>query len=96
MFDIDVKGALSIKRCYPYAILIFIKVPSLEELQRRLRGRKSENLVQIKKRLERLPKEMSYANKYDVQIVNRYFKETVKKVNKTIQNTLKELEVDVR
>ena len=97
ILDIDVIGGMNVKRLFPEnSLLIFLKPPSIEELKRRLQGRKSENRIQIQKRLERLPQEMGFAHKYDVQIVNRYFKETVKQVKMAIEKTLKELEVDVR
>ena len=68
LLDIDVIGGMNVSRLYSEcSLLIFLKPPSLEELKRRLLGRKSENENQIKKRLERLPREMSYANKYDYQ-----------------------------
>src|SRR5512147_2434897 len=42
LFDVDVKGGLSIKRLYPEALLIFIEPPSVEILHERLRNRKTE------------------------------------------------------
>ena len=54
VFDIDVKGARAIKDAYPEAVLIFIKPPSREVLEQRLKDRQSEDEKSIKKRLERL------------------------------------------
>ena len=97
LLDVDVIGGMNVSRLFPEcSLLIFLKPPSLEELERRLFGRKSENMDQIQKRLERLPKEMSYADKYNYQIVNRDFKETVNQVENLIEKTLKDLEVEVR
>ncbi len=70
LFDIDVNGALAVKRHYPEAILIFIKPPSTEELIRRLKGRKSETEASIQKRLERLEFEYARAGEFDYSIVN--------------------------
>ncbi len=70
LFDVDVKGALSIKQHYPEALLIFIKPPSIESLKRRLTGRKTENESALGKRLERVPMELELGGKFDHQIVN--------------------------
>ena len=43
VFDIDVQGGAAIKRKYPDAVLVFILPPSMEELERRLRDRKTDS-----------------------------------------------------
>ena len=86
LLDIDVIGGMNVKKLFPkQALLIFLAPPSMEELQRRLKGRKSETADQIQKRLDRLPMEMSYADKYDVTIINEDFKKTVNQVENTIK-----------
>jgi guanylate kinase len=70
VFDIDVKGALAIKKLYPQAILIFIKPPSLAELKKRLKNRKSESEEAIAKRLQRIEYEYSQAEKFDHIVIN--------------------------
>lgn len=71
LLDIEVKGALNVKRMYgPDCISIFIKPPSLEELKQRLTGRKSENERTIKARLEIAKRELEYADEFDYVIVN--------------------------
>lgn len=71
MFDIDVNGALSIKRLYPDdAVLIFIKPPSVEVLTERLRRRNTETPETIARRLERVPMELGRAPEFDVSVVN--------------------------
>lgn len=93
LLDIDVVGGMNVRKTFPNrSLLIFLAPPSPEELQRRLRGRKSESSEQIQKRLERIPFEMKVAEKYDVKIVNRYFKKTVERVEEEIQKTLVKLE----
>jgi guanylate kinase len=84
LFDIDVKGALRIKKQYPEAVLIFIKVSSEEELRRRLSRRKSETPETIKKRLQRLPFEYSQAELFDYILVNENLKNTIAHVEKLI------------
>jgi len=71
IFDIEVNGARSIQRVYPKDTLsIFIQPPSEAELLNRLKGRKTENEASLKKRMMRSVKELTYANYFDVILVN--------------------------
>lgn len=70
LFDVDVKGAASIKRHYPEALVIFINPPSVESLKQRLTGRKTENESALGKRLERVPMELELGTKFEHQVVN--------------------------
>jgi len=71
LLDIDVLGAGTIKRIYgAQALSIFIKPPSLEELERRLRERGTENEETLRSRLERAREELSYQNRFDCVVVN--------------------------
>jgi guanylate kinase len=85
LFDIDVNGAINIKNKFPEAMLIFIRPPSLRELKRRLRGRKSDSEEEINKRLKRLPDEYKKAKFFDYIIVNKDLKDTLKQLNTIIQ-----------
>jgi guanylate kinase len=69
LLDIDVNGALRIKQQNPETMLIFIRPPSLDELKRRLRDRKTDNEADIERRLERLPLEYAKAPLFDYDIV---------------------------
>jgi guanylate kinase len=80
VFDIDVKGALSIKRTFPQAILIFIKTPSLSELKNRLKNRKSESEEAIQKRLQRIEYEYAQADKFDHIVINDRLKHAVQQI----------------
>ncbi len=94
LLDIDVEGGMSIKKLYPdQSLLIFLKPPSIETLIDRLKYRSTETNEQIQKRLERIPKEMSYADLYDVVIINDVFNRTVNEVIETIETYRKQLEV---
>ena len=84
LFDIDVNGALSIKKQYPETILIFIKVPSEDVLRHRLSGRKSETPESIEKRLQRLPFEYSQAEAFDHIIVNENLTSTIAEVEQLL------------
>jgi len=92
LFDIDVYGALNIKKQFPEAILIFIHPPSLEELKNRLRNRKTDDEQEIQRRLDRLPEEFSKAPLFDYQIVNDDLTQTVQKIEAIIRAKKKALQ----
>jgi guanylate kinase len=71
LFDVDVKGALSIKRLYGNdAVLIFIEPPSMEILSQRLLGRRTEDEVTVQQRLNRVPMEMELGRMFEYHVVN--------------------------
>jgi guanylate kinase len=86
LFDVDVKGALSIKKTYQNdSILIFIKPPSVEALQHRLLNRKTENEATIHRRLDRVPMELEKGGQFDWQVVNDDLQTAVNKVDEIIR-----------
>ncbi|MBO5525383.1 MAG: guanylate kinase [Clostridia bacterium] len=70
ILEIDVNGAMKVKKHFPDAVLIMILPPSIEELKKRLIGRKSETEASLKKRLERVDYELSFLPDYDEAVVN--------------------------
>ena len=85
LFDIDVKGGLSIKRAYPNdSILIFIKPPSVEILEARLRGRKTEDETTFKRRMDRVAMELGMAPQFDYQVVNDDLPRAIAEVDKLV------------
>ena len=70
VLEIDVQGALNVRRAFPDAVLVFVEPPSMEELERRLRGRGTEDESSIALRLANAAHEMEFAGEYDVRIVN--------------------------
>jgi guanylate kinase len=70
LLDIDVQGALQVKRRYPEAILIFITTPTFAEMERRLRARSSETEAQIRQRLADARHELKFKGKYNYNVVN--------------------------
>ncbi len=71
LFEVDVKGAMSIKSLFPdHTVTIFILPPNLEDLKERLIKRGTDSKERIKKRLERIDIEMSYQDKFDFTIIN--------------------------
>jgi len=86
LFDVDVKGALSIKRAYPQdSILIFIKPPSFEVLEQRLLNRKTEDDATIRRRLDRVPMELEKGSQFDWQVVNDDLQTAIKNVDDIIR-----------
>jgi guanylate kinase len=77
VMDIDIQGGMSIKRCFPDAVLIFILPPSEEALERRLRGRATDDEGVIRTRLRNAIDELKWAPRYDYQVVNDDLDEAV-------------------
>jgi len=67
---IDVQGGRSIRLAYPDALLVFLMPPSLDELERRLRGRKSEPDAHLEARLRKAPEEIAAGREYDYIVLN--------------------------
>lgn len=71
IFDVDVEGGLSLTKHFgENALAIFIKPPSFEALEQRLRGRGTETEEKIQKRLAKAGKELEYSKWFDHIIVN--------------------------
>ena len=70
LLDIEPNGARNVKNNYPEAVLVFIMPPSVEELERRLRGRNDTPEDQIAIRMERAKWEMEQRSWYDRVVVN--------------------------
>jgi guanylate kinase len=71
IFDIDVIGGLRIKDKFPDRTLaVFVKAPSLEVMESRLRSRKTDSEEKIIERLAKAERELAFADKFDVILVN--------------------------
>lgn len=71
IFDVDVKGGLNIKKYFgDDALAIYVKVPSMEELEKRLRGRGTDSEDSISRRLYKMKFEMEFQNRFDVILLN--------------------------
>jgi len=92
LLELDVKGALSIKRLYPDAQLIYISPPSFEELVERLRKRKTENESDFSKRVERAKMELGLKDKFDFIIENTELDKAIKEAKNLVNKILKENE----
>ena len=70
VMDVDVVGALNIKKRLPEAVLVFLTAPSLAEIRRRLEKRGDVSPEAMEKRMERAKWEYSRAYQYDYLVVN--------------------------
>jgi guanylate kinase len=78
VFDVDVKGALSLQRAFPAeALLILVAPPDMQTLETRLRSRQTESDEQITMRLARAEMEMGHRDDFDVVLVNRDLPQTL-------------------
>jgi len=90
LLEVDVKGALSIKKVYPEAIMIYILPPSLEELGKRLRDRKTESEKDFLKRIERAKMELSLKDKFDYFITNNNLNTAISELKELIEKITKQ------
>ena len=90
LLELDVKGAMSVKKLYPNKSLsIFIEPPSVEVLKLRLEKRGTDNDERIIKRLERLESELSYKSNFDYHVINDDLDQAVNEIMSIIKNESK-------
>lgn len=87
MLDVDVLGALNVKKMYgDEALSIFISPPSLKVLEKRLRNRGTESEKSLDLRLERARKELNYADRFDLNIINDKVEPTYSEIKSAVQS----------
>ncbi len=84
ILEIDIQGALQIKKKFPEAIFIFIVPPSLEELATRINRRGTDSREVIRKRLHSASKELEYVSEYDYVVINDVLDMAVERVKAII------------
>ena len=90
VFDVDVMGGISLKRLFGEdACSIFIMPPSVEELERRLRGRGTDSEEVILKRIGKAEFELSKAPEFDKVVVNDVLEVAIDEATEIIENFLK-------
>ncbi|MEZ7940574.1 MAG: guanylate kinase [Flavobacteriales bacterium] len=71
IFDVDVKGGISLKKYFgEKALSIFVKPPSIESLKERLEKRETETLESIARRIGKAEQELKQASEFDFILVN--------------------------
>lgn len=90
LLEVDVKGALNIKKLFPnQTVSIFVEPPSLNELKIRLQKRGSDSNERIAKRLQRIEFELSHKSNFDFSIVNDKLEVATNKILEIIKNETK-------
>jgi guanylate kinase len=90
VFDVDVNGGLNLKQYYKErALAIFVKCPSMEVLEQRLRDRKTDSEESISTRLFKVKFEMSFEDKFDVTLVNNDLNEVLVKAQQLVDDFIK-------
>ena len=84
LLDIDVQGAMNVKKQMPGGVFIFISPPSMEELRARLEGRGKDSAEDIERRLKNAEGEMKLIGEYDYHVVNDDLDTAVKEVKEII------------
>jgi guanylate kinase len=86
ILEIDVQGALQVKKLFESGVYIFIMPPSIAELKNRIQARGTETQEQIEKRLSIAEKEIEVADQYGYIIVNEVVSDTVNQLSIIIEN----------
>ncbi|MBQ7624549.1 MAG: guanylate kinase, partial [Clostridia bacterium] len=89
LLEIELEGAMNIKRLFPDAVLIFLSPPSLEELEKRLRARGTEDEEHIRMRLDKARIECEASDRFDFVVINDIVQDAADKINKIIINNRK-------
>lgn len=85
ILEIEIQGALKVKKKFPETLLLFVTPPSAEELKRRLVGRGTETMEVIEQRMKRAIEESDGMEEYDYFVINDDLDECVENVHKIIQ-----------
>lgn len=89
IFDVDVKGGVSLKKYFGDAALsVFIQAPSIEELRKRLIARATDTADAIETRVAKAAEEMTYAPKFDRILVNDNLETAYKEAEEMVDNFL--------
>ncbi len=90
IFDIDVVGGLRIKRKFPNQTLaVFVQPPSIEEMEKRLRNRKTDTEEKIIERVRKAERELQYASEFDIILVNDDLNEAKRKALDLVGNFIR-------
>ena len=89
IFDVDVKGGLSLKNYFKdQALAVFVKVPSLEVLNERLSSRASETSESLSQRLYKARFELEFEDKFDLTILNNKLETSLSEAQQAVDDFL--------
>ena len=86
ILEIEIQGALEVKKKFPDTLLLFVTPPSATVLEERLRGRGTETEEVIQERLKRASEEAMYMEQYDYILVNDTLETCVEQMHQLIQS----------
>ena len=87
IFDVDVQGGLKLKQYFgDKALAVFVKVPSLELLEERLRDRDTDSEDAISRRIFKAKFEMSFEDRFDVTLVNEELDTSLEKAERLMND----------
>lgn len=91
IFDVDVKGAINLKEYFRnQGLSIFISVKDIDDLEKRLRKRGTEDNESLKKRIEKVESEMVYQSKFDVVVTNDILEIAKQETEEIVRNFIKQ------
>jgi guanylate kinase len=88
ILEVDVKGALSLKKIYHDAVLVYIVPPSFDELVNRLVKRKTEDKADLQKRIDRAKMELELKDRFDYYIENKELEKAIAETENLIRNLI--------
>jgi guanylate kinase len=89
IFDVDVVGGLNLKKLFAEkALSVFVKAPSVEELERRLKSRQTESSEKIAIRIQKAKHEMAFEKEFDVALINIDLEHSLPEAEKLVRDFL--------
>jgi guanylate kinase len=89
LLDLETDGALAVQREIEDSVTIFVRAPSFEELERRLRERATESGGEIEKRLARAKRQLAQQDEFDYVVVNDELERAAEEVFEILHRELK-------
>ena len=96
ILEIEIQGALKVKKAFPDTLMLFVTPPSAEELKKRLVGRGTETMEVIDSRMKRAVKEAEGMEQYDYLIVNDHLDACVEEMHGIIQGEHRRISRNVK
>lgn len=85
LLEIDIQGAMQVKKSYPDGVFVYIVPPSLKVLSQRIHDRGTDSEEVIQKRLSQITNELAMAHQYDYIVVNDVLSDAVQKVSSILE-----------
>ncbi|SEJ37786.1 guanylate kinase [Cyclobacterium xiamenense] len=91
IFDVDVKGGLNLKNYFgENGLAIFVKVPTMQDLAERLRGRGTESEESLSRRIYKAKFEMGFEDRFDVTLINKDLEVSFREAEKLVRDFIGE------